>query len=274
MLFTPFAFMAEAGGGPYVPTDADAIAYINEVETQGGTLSTTDKEAIDNLYIGLKADGLYSKMKYMYPFMGGIADSHAVDGVQPTDANYTITWGGGLTSPSAHTSEGIDGSGLTSGAIGSIARNPQEVHNSINNITLGAYVSTAVTDDGNFVQVTDVGSTTRYQMNIPFDGNIVYGGIGQNNFVTYDNGVAPVGRWVTARIATTSIALWKNGSLVAENTTFSSGTLSTNDIAIFSSTQVFNGVCGFVFSASGMNSPEVATFDARLATFLTAIGRL
>ena len=273
MLFTPFAFMAESGG--YTPTDADALAYISEVETQGGTLSTTDKEAIDNLYIGLKADGLYSKIKYMYPFMGGTADSHAVEGVQPTDADYTITWSGGLTSSLAHTSAGVD-STISTG-VGVFARTPAEIHSSVNDVSFGAYVSSALPNGANFIIGTDVTSNRRYQMNIAISTDEVYVGIGNSNFALYVNGSEPIGTWIGSRTSSTLVTIYKNGSSVATETTSNAGaTLAIADIGLFSlpnGTNPFDGVTGLIFGADGFDATEAANMTSRIETLMTAIGR-
>jgi hypothetical protein len=52
-------------------TDADALAFFTRVTAAGGSLSTTEQDAIFTLVADLKADGIWSKMKAIYPMVGG-----------------------------------------------------------------------------------------------------------------------------------------------------------------------------------------------------------
>ena len=58
------------GGGGF---DADAQAFFTRVETAGGTLSTTEKNATNQLVIDMKAAGIWSAMKAIYPMVGASA---------------------------------------------------------------------------------------------------------------------------------------------------------------------------------------------------------
>jgi hypothetical protein len=53
--------------------DADAQAFFNRVTTAGGTLTTTEQNAVNTLVIALKADGIWDKMKAIYPMVGASA---------------------------------------------------------------------------------------------------------------------------------------------------------------------------------------------------------
>jgi hypothetical protein len=58
-----------SGGG----FDADAQAYFDRVTTAGGTLTTTEKTAVNQLVIDLKANSLWTPMKAIYPMVGSSA---------------------------------------------------------------------------------------------------------------------------------------------------------------------------------------------------------
>jgi hypothetical protein len=275
--FTPFAFVQSAG----VSVDADAQAYINQVISVGGTLSTSQQTAIYNLYSGLKSNGLYSEIKYMYPFMGGISASHAISGITPTNSSYTITWTAGLAASAAHTSAGV--TTVPALGYGTLGVSPSTVHSSVNNVTLGAYVSTATTNDQGFLFGYNVifGENNRYQFNIPFDSNNVYFISGNTSALnSYNNGAAPTGRWIGSRTTSTAASLYKNGSSVNSTTNSNAGAvLSTNSIQFFSNANTtsgtipFNGVVGFLFGGNGLSGSQVSTLDGIISTFLTAIGR-
>ena len=268
MIITPFANMATPSGGGSI--DPDAQTYITQVENTGVDLSSIADD-ISDFYAGLKTDGLYSKMAWMYPFLGGTADAHAIEGINPTSADTGLTWFGTV----GHTSAGLDFTGGNGYGLPNIS--PADVHSSVNDVTIGGYVSTAVTGDSGALIGNGVGNTSRYQLTVPFSSNDVGAMIGENISPGYDNTVAPVGRWMASRSSQTLLTLYKNGSSVSTQTgDNNSGVLNTNPFAIgyfrFEAFY-FNGVTGFVFGASGFDATEAANFDSRLATFMTAVGR-
>jgi hypothetical protein len=53
--------------------DADAAAFFNRVTTAGGSLSTTEKQAVNQLVLDLKANSLWTPMKAIYPMVGASA---------------------------------------------------------------------------------------------------------------------------------------------------------------------------------------------------------
>ena len=68
MLF-PFSFM-QAQGPIY---DVDAAAFFARVTAAGGTLTLTEKSAVNTLVLQMKADGTWSPMLAIYPMVGASA---------------------------------------------------------------------------------------------------------------------------------------------------------------------------------------------------------
>jgi hypothetical protein len=58
-------------------SDADAQAFINRVYTAGGNLSITEADAVNTLVVQMKSDGIWTKMKAIYPMVGASAASCA-----------------------------------------------------------------------------------------------------------------------------------------------------------------------------------------------------
>jgi hypothetical protein len=270
--FTPFAFIKQEVA---VAVDADAQAYIDQVISVGGTLSTGDQTAINNLYTSLKSNSLYSELKYMYPFMGGTASGSAICGINPTNAGYTITWSGVLTNNANHTSAGV--STVSGNGSGTISTSITTIHSSVNDITLGAAISTATTGDEAFVFGWNNPSfDNRYQFLIPFDANNVYIGLGSAIFATYNNGSAPTGRWIGSRTSSTLMELYKDGTSVATQTGTNTASIPNATPTFFSHRGIeffFTGVSGFLFAGNGLDDTQVSTLDGIISTFLTAIGR-
>ena len=76
-------------------TDADAQAFI----TAAAITDATQKSAIDTLVTGLKTDGIWTKMKAIYPFVGGTATTHKYNLKDPRDldAAFRLVFNGGWT---------------------------------------------------------------------------------------------------------------------------------------------------------------------------------
>lgn len=59
------------GGGGF---DADAQAFFDRVTTAGGTLTTTEKNATNQLVLDMKSAGIWTAMKAVYPMVGASAN--------------------------------------------------------------------------------------------------------------------------------------------------------------------------------------------------------
>lgn len=88
----------------YASIDPDAQAFI----TAAAITNPTQITAINTLVVSLKANGIWSKMKALYPFVGGTASSHKFNLKNPldTDAAFRLVFNGGWV----HSSNGITGS--------------------------------------------------------------------------------------------------------------------------------------------------------------------
>lgn len=54
-------------------TDSNAAAFFTRVTTAGGTLTSTEQSAVDTLVKSLKSNGIWTKMKAIYPMVGASA---------------------------------------------------------------------------------------------------------------------------------------------------------------------------------------------------------
>ncbi len=83
--------------------DPDASAFI----IAAGITDSTEKSAVTTLTLALKAASLYAKFIAVYPLVGGTANSHKYNLIDPqdTDLAHRLTFSGGWT----HTSNGARG---------------------------------------------------------------------------------------------------------------------------------------------------------------------
>jgi hypothetical protein len=88
-------------------SDSDAQAFL----TAAGITSYTQANAVNTLVVDLKSAGVWTKMKALYPFVGGTATSHKWNLKDPRDLDvaYRLTFNGGMS----HDSRGIVPNGTT-----------------------------------------------------------------------------------------------------------------------------------------------------------------
>jgi hypothetical protein len=81
-------------GSPY---DPDAQAFFTAESAAGVTLTPTQETAVNNLVVNLKAAGIWSKFRALYPIVGGTATAHKFNLINPadTDAAFRFQFFGG-----------------------------------------------------------------------------------------------------------------------------------------------------------------------------------
>ena len=82
--------------GYWTSWENTSITYDPDVQsfiTAAALTDTTQKSALDDLVLDLKAAGLWTKMKALYPIVGGVAASHAVNLKTPGTYNLSFTAG-------------------------------------------------------------------------------------------------------------------------------------------------------------------------------------
>lgn len=85
--------------------DADAQLFFNAQSAAGVTLTTTQKDAVNQWVVDAKAIGIWTKMKAIYPIVGGTATAHKFNLKNPLDTNaaFRLSFIGGWT----HSSTGM-----------------------------------------------------------------------------------------------------------------------------------------------------------------------
>lgn len=91
-------------GSEYFGVDPDADAFFDRVTTAGGSLSTTEKLSVDTLVKQMKTDGIWTKMKAIYPMVGASAAACAQN---LKSSSFT----GSFTSGWTFASTGVQGNG-------------------------------------------------------------------------------------------------------------------------------------------------------------------
>jgi hypothetical protein len=146
--------------------DADAVAFFNRVTTAGGTLSTTEKQAVNQLVLDLKANSLWTPMKAIYPMVGASAAACAQN---LKSSSFTGTFTSGWT----FASTGVTGNG-TSAYFDTTLNDSTEL--ALNSGSFGVYLNSFVNekipmliaDPINFVGTWVIGRMTNLNVDVGF----------------------------------------------------------------------------------------------------------
>lgn len=256
-----------AGG---IPLDPDAQAFLSAAGITDGTIKT----AIDTLVTDLKGYGIWTKLKAIYPFVGGTATTHKFNLKNPSDTNaaFRLLFTGGWI----HSSNGIQGNGTN--AYADTFYVPNTECDSQNN-SLAIYV----TNNVNTGQPYDIASSTQfggyinpYALVSRYTNNIAYYVNGSYNQSLSSNDSR--GFW-NGFVDTTNQRLFKNGiqavstSIPVNNLPSFSLYLGANNgggaASLFSNKQ-------FAFASMGgtkITTTEAANYYTAVQAFQTTLGR-
>ena len=261
-----------AGGA--VAYDADAQAYFT---ANTAITSTADKTAINDFYLGLKSDGIYTKIKAMYFPIWGSAATCKWNLVNPVDSNpaFRLTFTTGWT----YSSNGITPNGSSAYADTFIT---PSTHLSLNSAHLSFYSRTNST--GTYTEMGVANNTTNLsaiQIVCKWTDNKFYGQVNDYDFT--DNTVADsLGFFCGSRTASNVQKTFKNGSIVTSKTAASTflvgysipiGARYIQNVAGSPGyTNYSNRQCAFASIGDGLTDTEATNFYTRVNTLMTYFG--
>jgi hypothetical protein len=243
----------------------DAAAFI----AASGITDTTQINAINALVNGLQADGLWTKMKAIYPFVGGTATTHKYNLKDPRDldAAFRLVFNGGWT----HSSNGAQGNGVNTYANTFFKNQSWTDLNSTSIFYYGnAGASTTAWDTGNSPGTPFARITSSTSLNLTFQFN--------NTTPTALSVASKSGFFGMNRISSSQVnAFYNNTKLGTVNVNIVAGT-NTNNYAIgsqFSNGTALNSDRLFKFSlfADSLTDTEAANLYTRVQAYQTALSR-
>jgi hypothetical protein len=247
-------------GGGVAPLDPDAVAFL----TAAGITDPTITSAIDTLVVDLKDYGIWSKMKALYPFVGGTASTHAVDLITLNSG----TFNGGFT----HDANGITGNG--SNAYFNTGKNMNAILNKDSN-SIGYYNRTSNPLNDRYSGVGTPNWFILGKATSPDQGTDYWGNSSASLFDNSTN----VNRFIIGnRTSSTAVAIYRNGALTLSGS-ITSQNIPTNNFYI---SAVNNGGTPFLYSnmnyafwyfSDGLTPTEVADLTTVVLAFQTALSR-
>ena len=241
--------------------DSDAVAFF----TAASITDNTQKSAVNTLVLSLKSANIWTKMKALYPVVGGVASAHAVNLKQP--GTYNLSFATGWT----HSSTGMTPNGAT---YANTFLTPSTAL-SLNSTHVSYYSRT----DNNI------------GLDIGIDSNNIFGRLytyirlgnsfgGRNNNTTSGEKTiannSGLGHYINNRIDSGNIKLIKNG--IINTIALTSNGLDTSQISIgavfsISTYEYGSKQCAFASIGDGLTDAEATNFYNAVQTFQTTLGR-
>ena len=251
-----------------VSTDADAQAFI----TTAGITDATQQSAINTLVTDLKTYGVWTKMKAIYPFVGGTASAHKFNLKDPRDldAAFRLVFSGGWT----HSSTGALPNG-TNGYADSFLQ-LQNLSNISNH--LSAYIPTNLIDNKSVIGAYDGG--TRFTILGTSTSSISTGMYYCSYNLTFgcDVNTTRSGFLAGSYISGTE-RLFKNGSLIKTNTIINTASTSTRNFYLGAlnsngtAGQFMNNQFRFASIGDGLTDTEAANLYTAVQAYQTTLSR-
>ena len=245
--------------------DADALAFI----TAASITDSTQQSAINTLVTQLKTYGVWSKMRALYPFVGGTATTHKWNLKDPRDldAAYRLTFSGGWT----HSSTGALPNGTT--AYADTKLKPSNI--SQNSVHMSTYLRTTYSGG------VDMGCSTNDYFFISANLGIGVPPRGPLNLASYQDTSSPLDTkafYVTSRTNSTTNKLFRNTSLIS-NETLTSVAPEAYNIYIGAGNRSNAGWAytarqtSFASIGDGLTDTEAANFYTAVQAYQTTLGR-
>lgn len=249
--------------------DADAILFL----TAAGITDLTITVAIQQLVIDLKSYGLWSKMKAIYPFVGGLADTHKwnLKDARDLDAAFRLSFVGGWT----HSSTGALPNGTN--AYADTFLNPSVVINNVNDGHL-SYYSRSNTSSINAVDIGCGDTITSFNMFIKFGLNFAGACINMSDTNAFTNSNDTTGLYHANQNNTANIRkMFRNAVSIATQNVSQNTTPSLN-IWIGARNNInaqfyTNRECAFASVGNGLTDTEAANLYTAVQAFQTTLGR-
>lgn len=257
--------------------DADAQAFL----TAAGIVDATIVNAINDLVVSLKADSLWTKFRYIYPFVGGTATTNKYNlrDPQDLDAAFRITFFGGITHTNGFNPNGTNGYGDTfCTPSGNVTLNSEHLYVTSN--TDNTPVGTSAVDVGS-LQLLEQSSFLAFRFGS--SKNLLSSRM--NSQLLSVTNTNALGSFCAVKNGTTNLRLFKNSALSFSGT--SGGTLSNLYIFIGTLTRFNSGFPNnsgpgnnysnqnytFATYGDGLSDTDVANLTTIEQTFNTALGR-
>jgi hypothetical protein len=276
-MFTPFAFIQNP-----TPTtiifDSDAQAFI----TAASITDSTQQSAINTLVTQLKTYGIWTKMKALYPFVGGTAEQHRFNLKDPRTVNaafYLDFIGGGTHSAMGYQPNGTTGYANTYLSLQLLNQNNTHLslyntNNYIPNpanasVDMGAYQETGTNNSGAFIASEIVNNLSRARL---FFTALDYTSTDNRGYYIVNSNSTNTKYYIN-NVSRSSVT--NSGVFPLINKNIFIGALNTLNVntPIDGAYYFANGLYTFASIGDGLTDTEAANFYTAVQAYQTTLGR-
>lgn len=250
-----------------LPLDPDAQAFL----TAAGIADNTITIAINTLVLDLKGYGLWTKMKALYPFVGGTATTHKFNLKDPQDTNaaFRLVFAGGWT----HSANGAQPNGVN--AYANTFLNPSLTLNQ-NSVHLSYYSRTLTTFTDALLGAADLSYNNGLYLLPKNAPNNEYTRINQSVSTSPSGHPTTRAYFIATRTSSSGFLSYSNLTLINNVTVASSG-ITSNTIFIGSAniSPIQFTACESALASIGDGLTPTESFNLYTAVqaFQTTLGR-
>ena len=244
--------------------DADAQAFI----TAAAITDSTQQSAIDTLVVDLKDAGIWTKMKAIYPIVGGTASSHKFNLKDPRDldAAFRLTFTSGFT----HSADGMAGNATS--ATANTYLNPANDLSSVDSNSLSVYLNTGVASP--FIEIGQ--NNNQWLSAIRWTGDITYIYNPTNGQRINVSNTEARGLTINTRRAINDFVFYRAGTLIGSNTSNRTAPFPPVNVHLSSaggSEYYSNRRIAFASIGDGLTDSDISAFTTAVQAFQTTLGR-
>ena len=246
--------------------DPDAQAFFDRVDTAGGTLSATEKGAVNTLVVQMKSDGIWTKMKAIYPMVGASAAACAQNLKSSSfTGTFTSGWTFASTGVTPNGTSAYMDTGLTPNSTLSLNSTHISAYNR-SNIASPSIMGASDASYSNGIYITPRYSTSLSNQYVRLNSNS-----GGGQFISKSDGY-----WLASRIVSSQFKVWQSNTLkVTEN--ISSSGLTSNKIYLGAANLHFleYGAYQIAFASigDGLTDGEASDLYTAVQAFQTTLSR-
>ena len=231
-----------------------------------GITDATILNALNTFDTGLISNGLDTKMKALYPFVGGTANTHKFNfmDARDSDAAFRLQFNGGMI----HSSNGVLFGGVNGWADTYIQ--------SSSVLSLNSTHASIYSRTNNSTTCFDIDSVISQTLTIAtnFGGGTTYYKVNQNSYSTVLDSDS-LGMRLISRVSSSIAKLYKNQNLISSSS-ITSQSLSTGNINIgrfYNGGYYSNRQYAFMTVGDGLTDTEASTFYSLVQAMQTSLSR-
>jgi hypothetical protein len=262
-------------GGGGAAFDVDAQAFFDRVAAAGGTLTTTEQNATNQLVLDMKSAGIWTSMKAVYPMVGASAAACAQN---LKSSSFTGTFTSGWTFASTGVTPNGTSAYMDTNLLPSTQLTASSTHisyysrtqNTTNNgLAMGSYQNGyAYGIELSIHRNSEPVNKTYTTLNSNYSGSALCGNVSNTQ-----------GYYLSSRTSSSSLKMFKNATSIGSYLVLSTLNLPSYNLYLAGSNEFntaaafFNKECSLASIGDGLTDTQASDFYTAVQIFNTTLGR-